>query len=165
MLYGGFLFHSCCWAHWFNFTQKSVHHLCNQYFDMSRSFNFNYSTCPAEYGLIVEKVCLICAHLQAIYLSLVADNGQMKELHPWFRFHMGDWVTCHFAVTHCQVMSRSFTRLGDDPDIKIYEWFMNQQRRNQQNETQKALKRCCFALPKGLGLPGLMVSPPVPCFQ
>jgi len=125
---------------------------------MSKTFNINYSTRPAQYGLIVEKVCPVRPRLRGELSFAFGNDGQMKELHPRFRFHTGDWITCHFAITHCRAMSRSFARLSPDPDIKIYERYMDKQRRNQQKEAQRALKKRRVAPPKMLGLPGPPVS-------
>ena len=65
------------------------------------------------------------------------DNAQMKELHPRFRFHTGDWLTHHLVVTHCQAMSRSFHELGEDPDIMVYKRILN---REEQRESRRTLK-------------------------
>jgi len=75
---------------------------------------------PSEYCLIIEMVCPIL-----LVLSPFADSNQMKALHPRFKFHTGDWLTRHFLINHCQVMSKSFATLGDDPEIKIYQDYRN----------------------------------------
>ena len=53
----------------------------------------------------------------------------MKELHPRFRFHTRDWLTRHLLIQHCQAMARWFAKIGDDPDLKVYENYMNNQKR------------------------------------
>ena len=78
----------------------------------------------------------------------------MKELHPRFRFHTGDWLTRHLVVKHCQAKSRRFTKMGDDPDIKMYEDYMTSQKREKQKKAQKHLVQPR----KRLMLPGPKVS-------
>jgi len=97
--------------------------------------------------------------------SPFADNGQMKALHPRFRFHTGDWLTRHLVVTHCQAISRSFARLGEDPDLKILENYRNRQKRNKQKESQKALKNRRNKPYRRLLLPKPKVSVPILHFQ
>ena len=48
------------------FHQKSAHRLCNRYFDITMGFNDNFRTYPAEYALIIEKVC----HLSLVFISM-----------------------------------------------------------------------------------------------
>ena len=77
----------------------------------------------------------------------------MKELHLRFLFHMRDWLTRHLVVMHCQAMSRSFARLGDDPDLEIYNRYMLKQRLFKQKDAQHALKKRRVEPPKQLTLP------------
>jgi len=118
------------------FIQKSTHRLCNHYFDTTPSFCHNQVTRPAQYALIIEKVCPI----MIIQLpSLFADITQMKELHPHFRFHTGDWLTHHFLVMHCQAMSWSFHDLGDDPDVTVYKRILKKLEQKQQTGFQRSV--------------------------
>ena len=63
----------------------------------------------------------------------------MKDLHPRFRWHTDDWLTRHLVLMHCQAKSRSFTRLGDDPDLKTYDNYMTNQRRKNLKELPNRL--------------------------
>ena len=76
----------------------------------------------------------------------------MQELHPHFQFHTGDWLTRHLVLMHCQVMSKTFAQLGDNPDVKIYEKYMKKQRQNREKESQKALKKRRIEPPRHLVL-------------
>jgi len=86
-------------------------------------------TRPSEYALIVEKVCPII-----LLPSPFADNAQMKEMHPRFRFHTADWLTHHLVVMHCQAMSRAFRELGQDPDVAVYEAILKKRKQNRQSQ-------------------------------
>jgi len=89
----------------------------------------------------------------------VANSNKMKELHPHFRFHTGDWLTYHLIVTHCQAMNRTFAKLGDDPDLDIYQAYMKRQKHSKQKDVQQTLKRCRIEPTKRLVLPGQKVRP------
>ena len=65
----------------------------------------------------------------------------MRDLHPRFRFHTGDWLVRHLVIKHCQSRSRFFAKVGDDPDLKIYEQYMIKQKQQKQKEAQQAIKR------------------------
>ena len=67
----------------------------------------------------------------------------MKELHPCFQFHTGDWLICHLVVKHCQAKSQQFTKMGDDLDIKMYEDYMTSQKQEMQKKAQKHLVQPC----------------------
>lgn len=82
----------------------------------------------------------------------------MKNLHPRFRFHTGDWLTRHLVVKHCQAKSRRFAKIGDDPDLKVYEDYMNNQKRQKQKDAQQALRKHRVAPRKRLLFPGPKVS-------
>ena len=66
---------------------------------------------------------------------------QMKELHPRFRFHINDWLTYHFLLGHCATMSRTFTKLGVDPDVQIYQDFLEEEDERRQRDARYTLKR------------------------
>ena len=86
--------------------------------------------------------------------SPFADDEKMKALHPRFRFHNRDWLTRHLVVKHCQARNRWFAKAGPDPDLKIYDDYMNNQRRERQNKAQQVLKKRLVKPPKQLVLPG-----------
>lgn len=87
----------------------------------------------------------------------------MQELHPRFRWHTGDWLTRHLVLTHCQVMSRSFAKLGVDPDLAVYQNYLKKQKHDR--VTQEALKKRRIEPPRQLVLPGPMVCLSVLRFQ
>jgi len=89
----------------------------------------------------------------------------MKELHPQFRYHTSDWLTCHMVIMHCQVMSRSFTELGADPDLEIYKNYMKKQEEKLQKVANQVLKKCQINPSGQLVLPGSKVSVSTPHFQ
>jgi len=89
----------------------------------------------------------------------------MKELHPWFRYHTGDWLTRHMVIMHCQVMSRSFTELGANPDLEIYKNYMKKQEEKLQKVANQALKKRRINPSRQLVLPGPKVSVSTPHFQ
>jgi hypothetical protein len=89
----------------------------------------------------------------------------MRELHPRFRYHTGDWLTRHMVIMHCQVMSRSFADLGADPDLEIYKHYMEKQENKLQKVADQALKKCRIGPPGQLVLPGPKVSVSAPHFQ
>lgn len=70
-------------------------------------------------------VLLSKRYVQSAWYFSFANSDQMKELHPRFNFHTGNWLTRHFVMNHCQVKSKSFANLGVDPDVKIYQNYKN----------------------------------------
>ena len=48
------------------FTQKSVHHLCDRYFDVLKGFRENVRINSTGFAIIVEEVCLILCHSLSI---------------------------------------------------------------------------------------------------
>ena len=89
-----------------------------------------------------------------MYISLVlspfADCGQMKDLHPRFRWHTDNWLTHHFVLNHCRVKSRAFGKLADDPDpdVEIYEDYLMMKKQNKMKEGHQAAKKRRFDSPR-----------------
>jgi hypothetical protein len=74
----------------------------------------------------------------------------MKDLHPHFHFHTGDWLTRHFLITHCQVMSKSLKGLYNDPERALYQRYMdkeNQDKMEEANQASSAPSNTHLALP------------------
>ena len=90
--------------------------------------------------------------------SPFADNEEMKEHHPHFQFHTHDWLICHLLVKHCQARAQWFAKVGNDPYLKIYKNYMNNQKQERQKKAQQTLKKHYVEPPKHLALPGPKVS-------
>lgn len=90
--------------------QKSAHQLIGRYFDISKKFSTNTDNHPDSWALIVEKVRPV--HFHSMFLTFL----QMKERHPRFRWHGGNWLIEHIAVGHLEAMRRSLKRR--DPDLQ-----------------------------------------------
>ena len=82
----------------------------------------------------------------------------MKELHPQFRYHTSEWLTWHFLIGHCHVMSSSFTKLGNDPDLVAYQNYMSKESQDWTNKVDQAIKRHRIGTDRLSVLPGLKVN-------
>lgn len=65
----------------------------------------------------------------------------MQEHHPRFRYHEANWLIRHIAISHLISMNRKFRRMGVDPDVKVYQQYLERKALKTTGQRRTEMKR------------------------